>query len=228
MRAALTDEDAFDFRAANIASLAGALVDLEVILKAAPAVDPIDAGAIAANPFLQYVAYRQQKAFGFLASETVGETQRVQPGQVQGFVGVDVAHARQEVLVEQQRLDLAFVLDQAPVKVVSGESFVKGFGTEIVQYFGRVVGQPHPSKFARVDEDQTLPAGKVEGSAVVGLQGQGGSLQIKACFHAQVAAHAQVDDEGVPVQMDEDVFAAPSQALDGLAGQAGIEFFDRW
>ena len=149
----------------------------------------------------------------------------MQHGLVQGFIGVDIAHARQEVLVEQQWLDLAFVVDQALVKVVDSEGFVKGFGAEFVQDFFRVAHQPHPPEFARVDEDQALPAGEVEDGAVMGLQGKAGALRIKARFHTQVAAHAQVNDEGVAVEMDEDVFAAPPQALDGLAGQAGIEFF---
>ena len=74
MRAALADENAFDFGAATIAGLAGALVDLKVILEAAPAVDPVDAGAIAADAFLQYITYRQQEAFGLVAGQTAGET----------------------------------------------------------------------------------------------------------------------------------------------------------
>jgi len=49
-----------------------------------------------------------------------------------------------------------------------------------------------------------------------------------ARFYTQIAAHAQVNDEGLALQMDEDVFAAPPQAADGLSGQAGVEFLYRW
>ena len=73
MCAALSDENAFDFCPANVAAFAGALVDLEVILEAAPAVDPIDAGAVAADAFLQNIAHSHQEAFGVISTEAVGE-----------------------------------------------------------------------------------------------------------------------------------------------------------
>jgi len=167
VRAALPDENAFDCGAANSAGFAGALVDLEIVLKAAAAIDPVDAGPVAANAFLQYVTHRQQEPFGIASGEAVGEAQRVQPCLMQGLVGVDVAHACQKMLVEQQGFDLAFVVHQTLVEDFRGEGIVQWLGTELVQKFGRVAHQPYPPKFARVDEHQALPAGEVEDSTVM-------------------------------------------------------------
>lgn len=216
MCAALSDENAFDFSAADVAGLAGALVDLEVILEAAPAVDPIDAGAVATDAFPQNIAHSYQESFGVISAKAVGGAQGVQFGLVQGFIGVDVAHASQEVLVHEQGFELAFMGLQALEENIGGEGFIQRFGAEFVQGFCHVIHQPHPPEFARVDEDQALPADEVENGAIVGLQGQA------SCFHAHVTAHAQVDHQRILVEMNEDVFAAPSQALDALTGQPGV------
>ena len=73
MRTALPDEDPFNFCAAGIAGQSSALVDFEIILKAAAAVYPVDAGSIATDAFLQHTADGRQEALGILAAETVGE-----------------------------------------------------------------------------------------------------------------------------------------------------------
>lgn len=57
MRAALANGDALYLRSAAAASLAVALIDLEIVLKVTPAVDPIDAGAVTCYTFLQHLVY---------------------------------------------------------------------------------------------------------------------------------------------------------------------------
>ena len=59
MRAALPDDDLFDRGTTNRAGLTAAAVCPEMVLKIAAAVDPVDAGAVAANAFLQYAANSQ-------------------------------------------------------------------------------------------------------------------------------------------------------------------------
>jgi len=53
MSAPLADYNALDRCLTIIARFSGALINLEVILEIAAAVDPIDAGSIAVNTFLE-------------------------------------------------------------------------------------------------------------------------------------------------------------------------------
>ena len=101
MCATLPYEDALDLIAAYIAGFTGALVDLKVVLETASAVDPVDAGTVAADAFLQYLTHGRQEAFSVAAAKAVGEAEWVQFGLVQGFVSIDVAHTCQEVLVKE-------------------------------------------------------------------------------------------------------------------------------
>lgn len=63
MRSTLPYHDPFDPGSANAAGFAGPLVNAEVILEIATAINPIDTGAITANAFLEHIADRTQKAF---------------------------------------------------------------------------------------------------------------------------------------------------------------------
>ena len=67
MCAALSYHGANYRSAADRAGLAGALVDAEMVLKIAAAVDPIDAGTIAADALLQDFPDGTVKFFNFSA-----------------------------------------------------------------------------------------------------------------------------------------------------------------
>lgn len=58
MRSALAHHDSFDRRTTLQASLARALIYPEIILKVSSAVDPVDASAIALDPFKQHTPDR--------------------------------------------------------------------------------------------------------------------------------------------------------------------------
>jgi len=102
MGAALADNPACNRRATFRAGLAAAAISPEVILKTPPAVNPVNAGAVAADALLQYRANGVQQAGGIFAAEQMGRGERVQAGKVQGFIGVDVAQSGDKRLVEQQ------------------------------------------------------------------------------------------------------------------------------
>ena len=55
MRPALSDQDALDGCITNRAGITSTLVDAEIILKIASAVDPIDAGPLAMDSILLYL-----------------------------------------------------------------------------------------------------------------------------------------------------------------------------
>jgi len=56
MGSALPDNDALNRRAANLAGLPGALVNLEMVLKVSTAVNPIDACTMMLDALLQNLA----------------------------------------------------------------------------------------------------------------------------------------------------------------------------
>lgn len=171
MGAALAEGDALDGRAADGTGLAGALVDAEVVLKIAAAIDPIDGGAIAANAFFQNTAYSLKESGGLLRGKPVRQRQGVQAGQVKGFVGVDVSQAGEESLVEQQRFELAMVGVQADVEGFGRQGFVERFGAQLTQHHLRVAHQPQAAKFARVIEGEGLLVGEMEQEAVMRKKG---------------------------------------------------------
>ena len=63
MRPALTNGDPLDFGPADRAGLASPSIYPEVILKIPAAIDPINAGAIAADAFFQNLSYCLVQAF---------------------------------------------------------------------------------------------------------------------------------------------------------------------
>ena len=61
MATALTDDASFDLCAADRAGFSGALIDPEMVLKIPAAVHPVDAGAVARDPFGQRLTDGGQK-----------------------------------------------------------------------------------------------------------------------------------------------------------------------
>jgi hypothetical protein len=103
-------------RAANGTGLTGALVDAKIILKIAAAVDPVDAGAIAADALFQDVTDSLQQAGCLCLIHEVGRSQRMKSRQMQGFIRVNITQSCQKALVEQKRFELAPGKVQALVK----------------------------------------------------------------------------------------------------------------
>ena len=73
MGAALADDDALDGGPAVVACVAGALVDVKIVLEITAAVDPVDAGALALDAILQHPAYAGQQASGLGFIQLAGE-----------------------------------------------------------------------------------------------------------------------------------------------------------
>ena len=63
MRASLTDENAFDFRAAMFAGFAFAVVHAKIILEFSAAIDPVYGCAVTADAFVQHLADRVMQTF---------------------------------------------------------------------------------------------------------------------------------------------------------------------
>ena len=145
-------------------------------------------------------------------TERPGGRLRVQTGQEEGFVGVDVADPGDEALVEQHGLDGGATTTQPAPEGVAVEGGIDGVGAELGERLGGVIHQVERAELADVDEAQL--AAVVEGQAgaeeVVGGRG-GGAV-------AQGAGHPQVDDqERALAEADEQVLAVPADVRDRRA-----------
>ncbi len=74
MCASLTNGYAFDQAAADLAWLAGLPVDAEVVLEIPAAVNPVDAGPVAADTLLQHGADRLPQCLGLVLPVSESET----------------------------------------------------------------------------------------------------------------------------------------------------------
>lgn len=105
------DDDAADFCAAAKARLAGALIDAMARLKFSAI--PFRVHVIGnrrtfhANRFVQNQADFFVQARDFIRREIGAEALRMNPRAPQGLIGVDIAHATERALIEQERLDAA-------------------------------------------------------------------------------------------------------------------------
>ena len=88
---ALIDYDAFDRLTTYQAWLSGPLINAKVVLKIAPAVDPVYAGTIVIQPLIKRLTDSLPKCFDLILVQAVAAAQWMEPCQVQCFVGVDVS-----------------------------------------------------------------------------------------------------------------------------------------
>jgi hypothetical protein len=80
--AALAHDDALDRGSTTEAGFSSALVNPEIVLEFASPVDPIDAGTVSLDPFLQYLADARPECSCLLLGKRVGKPQRVKLSQI--------------------------------------------------------------------------------------------------------------------------------------------------
>ncbi len=154
MGAALTDLDALDGSATYRTGLPGALVSAEMILKIAATVNPINTGAIATDAFFKNCPDGRKQFCTLLSSEIACDSQRMQLGQVQGFVSIYIAQPGQEGLVEQQGFELPAMGNKHLVKYLWGKLWIERFRPQVSQDLLRILYQPDLPEFPGVVEGQ--------------------------------------------------------------------------
>src|SRR5512139_254605 len=102
MRTSLPDNNTCNWRATNQAGFASALVNAEIILEITTPVDPINAGAIASNPFLQHRADTFEQKLSLLQGEIICRCERMQLRQIERLIDIDISKPSNEGLVEQE------------------------------------------------------------------------------------------------------------------------------
>jgi len=99
MCASLTYHNFLDLRSARGASLTIAMINLEIILKIAPAINPINACAVSFDSLLQHIPNRPQQALRIRGRTRVRLSQRVYAGNMQSFVCIDIPQSGNKSLV---------------------------------------------------------------------------------------------------------------------------------
>jgi hypothetical protein len=154
MGTALTDQDALNCSTTHGTRLARPIINSEVILEVAAAIDPIDAGSVPPDPFLKHRTDGFPERFSLLAAEGVGRLERVKPGTMKSFIGIDVAKPGEERLVQQERFEQPPSAPKRGIQPARGEVIAQGFGAKPAQDgfgAGRI---PDAAKLARIVEDQ--------------------------------------------------------------------------
>jgi len=223
MRPTLTHHQPLDGCSAYRARFPCSAVYGEVVLKIAAPVYPIDARAVARNALLQRPADGLQQVSRLFCAQIPRVGQRVQFRFEQYFIGVNVAHPRQKTLVHQQWFELAFLTLQHGVKAFRIQLLPQRFRTQFSQFFLRVSQQPQPPELARVLKEEVIITLQGERHPVVLAQSIFEEIR-SASLDAQVAAHAQVDQQVILRQDDDDVFSPPVDLLDVLPAHALFEF----
>ena len=81
-------------------------------------------------------------------------------------------------------------------KCLGFKQIIQWFGTKTAQHLRRVFNQPHAPEFARVVKNQAQPVVEFQREAVVFFK-RPGFARVNVCtFYTQVAAHAQVNEQG--------------------------------
>ena len=68
---ALADDNALDFRSADGAGLALTAIHAEMVLEITAAVDPVNAGTVSANSFLQHLPDGHPEDLGFFFGDRI-------------------------------------------------------------------------------------------------------------------------------------------------------------
>ena len=167
MGASLANSGLIDRLTATRARVASLLIDLKIVLEGSTAIDPIDTRSVCFNSTCQGEPDGFQEPGSILLVKRFTGSQGVNAGSEKRFVGVDVSHASQKVLVEQQGFYRSFSCLQ---------HFMEAFGCQdgIVRLWSqrgkealRVVHQPYSAKFARIVEAEPPARVEIQYHAVV-------------------------------------------------------------
>ncbi len=218
MGAPLPNHDTCNWRATFRAGFAGALVDAKIILEITAPVDPINTGAVAGDAIAQNGTDARKQPGSLPPGNGIGGGERMQASQVQGFIHIDIPHAGQERLVEQEWFELAMGVLQTIEQLAGSETLIQRLGAKVTQHAGQLIHQPDSAELAGIVEGQLQAAIQLEQQAIMG-----GGLSASRP-HQQVATHAQVEEQPACGELQHQEFAAPGYILDLLARESRLEF----
>ena len=215
MRSPLSDSDALDGCPANRAGFPCASIHAEIILKFAPAINPIYRGTVVLNAGFQNSTDGVKEYFRLFQGNFIRFLQWVDARQMKRFVRIDISHPCQKGLVEQERLDLAVAGLQAEKRTCGVNAGSKGSGPRLpMTSSGSSVSQTRPN-FRVSLNTRHFPPDKL--------------MSRRSCFagsyrgplNRQITAHAQVNEEIIPGKLKLKEFSPPADIEDFLSGDSG-------
>jgi hypothetical protein len=233
--AAASNDDALDWRLADAAGLAGAGVDAVFELEEASdavGVDVVgDGGAPELDGVFEDVAEGVAETGELGAGEATGVPTRADAGAEECFVGVDIADAVEERLVEQGGLDGGLATAKEADEVFKGDLEGLFAWAGVAVSGGDLVGgeDGEAAEAAGVDEAELVAAREAEDGVRVRWDGDLGVGDEEA------AGHAEMDEElGVfcgavfaAGEIYDDCFADAVDALDAGADKGFDDAFGR-
>ncbi len=137
-------------------------------------------------------------------------------GGIERLVGVDVAHPDHHLIVHQEGLDGGAASLGTLTQVIGvegvGERLRPQFGQQRMR-LGRLAGPQQGTEAARIIEPQQLAVLELDIHVIV-LLGRGADVQ-----HPQAARHAQMEDGGTEVGLQQQVLGAAADPVDGEVHQ---------
>ena len=163
------------------------------------------------------------EANDLLALEAMGGDGGVNAAVEKGFIGVDVADAGDEALIQQRCFDRTASPGKARNQFI--RTHCQRLGPEVFVMCLTVAQPPDAAETTGVAEAKLGVAGEIGDQVRVRLNGLG------VGFYCQTAGHSEVDAEGVAgVEADENFLAAPCDAGDSAAfeqfGQINAAWLD--
>jgi len=136
----------------------------------------------------------------------------------ESFVGVDVADASDELLVEQQGLEGSLALPDESRKLGEGKILGQGFRPQTAHHLVLVSDQVDPSEFAHVKKAQLSSVVQVKDGVAIFV---GRSV---AGPDRQLSGHLEVDEEAVaPGQVEDEILASSPYAKYLPTSDASLE-----
>lgn len=154
-----------------------------------------------------------------VVAEPGGGVARAEARDVQGLVGIDVADAGDDGLVEQACLDGLIGVAEGAGEIRRAEGVVQRFRAEAMG-----LAERDASELARVHEDATGGT-KPEDNGGVGWQSPVGVVEEDAARHAEVNVHPSLAAVGV-VELQDEVLPASKDGVergpDERASEVGL------
>ena len=201
MSPALPDHGPPDRRSASSAGFALAPIHLMLQLKAASfavGIDVIgDRGSLKANRGGEDIHHGAMQPRRAGLAQAGGDRSGMDASLMQRFVGIDIAHASQKSLIEEQRLDLRVPFLEQLQEIVERNS--QRIRTQRLRAIDEVRAPLDPAEVADVVVDQQSVIELEDGAGV------GSGLSIEQ----ELPGHAEMDGQNSAVEPDDDEFAVP-------------------
>jgi hypothetical protein len=195
MRGTSTEDDSFNEGLTSGAGMSGLPIDSDLVLVATGLTVSIGVSTIGegcpatSDSLVKYSADRVIEVLLLGRSQGICPAQRMKPRRKKRLVGIDIAQASQELLIQQERLEPARAALKDLAEPLQGKRIRQRFRAQIRGDFGYLPDQIDTPELAHILETQL--------HAVIQTKGHVNMLvwRLVGRNHAEPSAHLEVDQE---------------------------------